>query len=253
MKFTKNLSLIKVAMLEKPVGIDNVAEKKNQKNDFLNLKKCFKQKKGLDYLRIYKPTGTTICFLGPDGSGKSTIINGLLEQTLPFERNDYFHLKPIVQKGTSKNAVVTDPQGSPVYSKFISFIKLMYFFSLYNFGWIKNIIPLTMRSSLVIFDRYYDDILVDNRRFRYGGSHRLAKFIRFFILRPKLYFILTAEADIIHKRKQEVSLDELNRQLVLYRNLGDGKRYFNIDVNRPPELIVKEITNILMDNMHERY
>ena len=194
----------------------------------------------------------TVCFLGPDGSGKSTIINGLLAQDLPFNRNDYFHLKPVKQSKSNKNVVVTDPHSAPVYSKFKSFIKLFYYVLLYNVGWVKNIIPLKTKSSLIIFDRFYDDILVDNRRFRYGGSIGLTKFVRLFIPRPKLYFILTAKADIIYKRKQEVSLAELNRQILLYRNLGDGKRYFNIDVNRTPEKIVKEITNILINNLNER-
>ena len=39
-----------------------------------------------------------ICFLGPDGSGKSTIIEKLLIQELPFKNKEYFHLKPIKKK-----------------------------------------------------------------------------------------------------------------------------------------------------------
>lgn len=200
---------------------------------------------------IKKAKSITICFLGPDGSGKSTIINGLLEQDLPFIRNDYFHLKPVKQSNSNKNLVITDPHSAPVYSKLKSFIKLIYCLLLYNVGWVKNIIPLKTKSSLIIFDRYYDDILVDNRRFRYGGSISWAKFIGMFILKPKLYFVLTTEADIILKRKQEVSREELKRQIVQYRKLGDEKRYFNIDVNKTPELIVQEITNILINNLDE--
>ena len=77
--------------------------------------------------------------------------------------------------------------------------------------------------------------------------------MRVFIPRPDIYFILTTDSDIIHKRKQEVSLKELNRQIVLYRSLGDGKRYFNIDVNREPKEIVESINEILMNKMNERY
>ena len=230
---------------------------KSYKNDFLYQQKNITPNKVLNFLRILKrifnPTGISICFLGPDGSGKSTIINRLLEQTLPFRRTDYFHLKPIIKNEITENILVTDPQSSPLYSQFLSYIKLIYFFLVYNFGWIFNIIPLEIKSSLVVFDRYYDDILADNFRFRYGGSLKVARFLRLFIIKPKIYFILTANADVIYKRKQEVSLGELNRQIAEYRKLGDGKRYFNIDVDSSPELIVKEVKNIIMDKMNGRY
>ena len=227
------------------------------KEDFLKNKKENDINRISNYLRVFKriikPTGITICFLGPDGSGKSTIIHGLLNKTLPFRRNNYFHLKPIKVNKLSSGMVVSNPHASPPYSKIKSFVKLVYYFFLYNVGWIKNVLPIKIKSSLVIFDRYYDDILVDHRRFRYGGSRWLAKLMRVFIPRPDIYFILTTDSDIIYKRKQEVSLNELNRQIILYRGLGDGKRYFNIDVNREPKEIVEGINEMLMNKMNERY
>jgi thymidylate kinase len=195
-----------------------------------------------------------ICFLGPDGSGKSTIIEGLLIKNLPFDTKEYFHLKPIKNKNSVvDNIMVTDPHRLPPYSKLKSYIKLFYFIYQYNWGWVKNILPYKVKSSLIIFDRYFDDMLVDNRRYRYGGSIDRAKLACFFIPKPELYFILTADAKIIYERKQEVPFEELERQIVEYRALADGKRYFNINVNRTPEDIVKEITLIMMEKMNERY
>ena len=205
--------------------------------------------------RILDPTGLTISFLGPDGSGKSTIIDKVLENRMPFRRKDYFHLKPICNKQSlEKQVVVVDPHKHPPYSKLKSYIKLLYFIYQYNFGWIKNISKLKIKSSLIIFDRYFDDMLVDNRRYRYGGSLAVAKFVRYFIPKADLYFILTTDdAKIIYERKQEVSFEELERQILGYRALADGKQYFNIDVNATPDEIVKEITTIIMDKMNERY
>jgi thymidylate kinase len=203
--------------------------------------------------RIIKPTGLVIVFLGPDGSGKSTIIEGLLHQTLPFRRYDYFHLKPIPQKENAVQQVVTDPHQYKPYSFLKSYIKLLFFVYQYNMGWLKHITRLKIKSSLVIFDRYYDDVLADHKRYRYGGSKTIAKFIRYFIPKPDLYFILTADADIIHKRKQEVPLEELQRQINEYRSLEDKKRYINMDVSNTPKEIVLEITKIIMQKMNERY
>lgn len=226
-------------------------------NDFLNNKKNKKDPLVLKSLRIFKriimPTGISICFLGPDGSGKSTIIKYLYNQPLPFRRIDYFHLKPIPKDDSIMNVTVTNPQQAPLYSKIKSFVKLGYYFFLYNFGWAKYIIPLKIRSSLVIFDRYYDDILVDYRRFRYKSIWGIEKLVKNLIPRPKIYFILTAEANIIFERKQEVTFEELKRQIVNYNCLRDDKKYFLIDTNREPEQIAKEVINILMGKMHERY
>lgn len=196
--------------------------------------------------------GITVAFLGPDGSGKSTIIDGLQKKNLPFDQSDYFHLKPVLKDKNASNIVVGDPHGKEAYGFFKSTIKLLVFIWQYNRGWQKNIRKLKSKSSLVIFDRYYDDLLVDHRRYRYGGSKTIAKFVRNFIPRPELYFILTADPDVIHSRKQEVSLQELTRQVTDYRKLGDGKRYFNIDVNRSPNEIVSEIVEILTNEINER-
>ena len=96
-------------------------------------------------------------------------------------------------------------------------------------------------------------MLVDNRRYRYGGSIVVAKIARFFIPKPDLYFILTTDAKVIYERKKEVPFKELERQIEGYRELSDGKRYFNIDVNRTPDEIVKDITIIMMNKMNERF
>ena len=227
------------------------------KEDFKSLKKNTASNSIKNSFRILKriiqPTGLAIAFLGPDGSGKSTIIDGLLEQTLPFRRHDYFHLKPIPQNKNAVQQVVTNPHQYEPYSFLKSYFKLLFFVYQYNMGWLKHIVRLKIKSSLVIFDRYYDDVLADNKRYRYGGSKTIAKCIRYFIPKSELYFILTADATIIHKRKQEVPIEELQRQIKAYRGLADNTRYINIDVNKPPKEIVLEITKIIMQKMNERY
>ena len=193
--------------------------------------------------------GITVAFLGPDGSGKSTIIAELLKQDLPFKHNSYFHLKPLVADKGEIQKIVEDPHSEKEYGLFKSTIKLLLFFFQYNFGWQFNILKL--KSNLIIFDRYFDDLLVDHRRYRYGGSKRIAKLLRYLIPRPELYFILTTDAKVIHERKKEVSFSELTRQINEYRKLADGKRYFNIDVNRTPDKITAEILEIILNKKNE--
>ncbi len=189
----------------------------------------------------------SIAFLGSDGSGKSTIIDLLTQsQELPYSGMEYFHLKPLKQKSSSQ--MVEDPHEKPLYSKAKSYLKLLFFIYQYNKGWIKNILGEKKSNKLIIFDRYYDDLLVDYKRYRYGGSIAFAKFVRYFIPKPDLYFILVGDAELIYARKKEVAFDELKRQIMGYKELGDNQRYFIIDVGRTPEEIIDEILIIIKQN-----
>jgi thymidylate kinase len=192
----------------------------------------------------------TICFLGPDGAGKSTIIE-IIRGLKLFENTYYFHLKPIKVSSDQKRRISNEPHKYEPYSKFTSAFKLLFFLMQYNLGWLANIVPLNKRT-LVIFDRYYDDLLVDPRRYRYGGNFQLAKFVGRLIPKPDIYFILTANAEIIYKRKQEIPFEVLENQITKYKNLADNNRYYNIDVNRSPDSIAFEIKNIIIQKINER-
>ena len=123
----------------------------------------------------------------------------------------------------------------------------------YIFGWPLKVIPLKIKSSLIIFDRYYDDVLVDPRRYRYGGGIFFAKIMRFFIPKPELYFVLIANENVIYKRKQEIEIHELERQVNEYKKLCDNKRYIFIDVNRDVYEIINEIEKIMYNKLNERF
>ncbi|KKO01326.1 hypothetical protein LCGC14_0119140 [marine sediment metagenome] len=187
-----------------------------------------------------------ISFLGPDGSGKSTVIEGVIKEKLPFNGTSYFHLKPLhPARALGESVVVVDPHKYPPYSMLKSYVKLAFFIYQYNIGWIKNVLPLKKKGNLVIFDRYYHDLLVDNRRYRYGGNIKIAKFISKFIPKPDIFFVLTTDPKVIYTRKQEVPFNELERQVSAYQLLGKGQNFRNIDVNRQPEVIVNEVCAII--------
>lgn len=227
---------------------------KNQKkyyNSFQFKIKFSLNKAWLLFNRIANKSMFSISILGPDGSGKSTIINLLKKTKLPFRETMYFHLKPIKSQGVK--AQINNPHGKPNYNAFISNIKLVYLFFQYNFGWLVNILPLKIKSSLVIFDRYYDDLFVDAKRYRFAGSVMIAQWIRKLIPKPYIYFVLTASSELIYDRKKEVPFHELENQIKGYNDLSCNDNFYILDASKSPDNICYEIICIITKHISKRY
>ena len=133
--------------------------------------------------RIRQPTGLMVVFLGADGSGKSTAIAEIQQKLAPaFRQSKYTHLRPrLGLKSNDNSPPVVDPHSQPPRNWFLSILKLFYFIADYCLGYVFQIYPQLVRSTFVVFDRYYHDLLVDSKRFRYGGSMWLPKLIGKFI------------------------------------------------------------------------
>jgi thymidylate kinase len=194
--------------------------------------------------RVAAPTGLHVAFLGPDGSGKSSIISRVCEEmSRAFRRVHYQHLRPGLLSRAKDSGPVTDPHARPVRGRIGSTLKLLHFwldFVLASFLWIK---PRKVRSTFLVFDRYYHDILADPRRYRYGGSIRLARWLgRTLVPHPDLVFILDAPAQVLQERKKEIPLKEGERQRAAYLALKsefDSVRV--IDVAQPLDKVVADV------------
>jgi thymidylate kinase len=175
--------------------------------------------------RWAKPTGLWVAVLGPDGSGKSTVIENMQAAlAMGFRRTARFHLRPQWLRGTSAGeAVNTDPHGQAPRGVLASTAKLIFFWADYAIGFWVRVRPLLVRSTLVIFDRYYPDLLIDPRRFRYSGPRWLARLVGALIPMPDLMLILDAPAEVLQARKQEVSAQETARQVEAYREFAGSK------------------------------
>lgn len=176
--------------------------------------------------RIIQPTGLTISFLGPDGAGKTAIGEYLERDLAPaFRGVRRFHLKPsaLLKSRVQPEINVSNPHSQPLRGWVASFIKLGYFLADYIWGYVSLIQLLKARSHLIIFDRYFHDLLIDPVRYRYGAPLSLAKFTSIFIPKPDLFIVLDAPAEVIQARKQEVSLAETERQRKSYLKFAESR------------------------------
>jgi thymidylate kinase len=205
------------------------------------------QTRRLDGIRRWiRPTGLCVAILGPDGSGKSSVIAQYVQQMETFfSGTERFHLRPRLFSGTAAAQTPSiDPHGLPSRGVLLSSVKALFLWADYTIGYLVRVYPRLAGSKLVIFDRYYHDLLVDERRFRYGGPRWLARLIAHMIPLPDLMLILDAPADVLQARKQEVSRAESARQAQAYRAIAVSpmvrERAEIIDASLPLEEVVHE-------------
>jgi thymidylate kinase len=225
------------------------------KRDLLNPVRYWLPETWRVWQRWRYPTGLSVAVLGPDGCGKSTLIQRAKAMLVePFRRTVAFRLRPRLMGWKANDRPVTDPHGKPLYSWWLSLLKIAYYLLDYGLGYLLQVRPRLVRSTLVLFDRYYDDLLVDPCRYRYGGPPGLVRLARRLVPRPHLVLILDAPEDQLLARKREVSPTELRRQRGAYRRLAaELPNAVLLDGSSPAAQVAQDACELALDYLHERY
>lgn len=197
----------------------------------------------------FRPPLPWIAVLGPDGSGKSTIleaVSALLQPIIPHRK--IFHWRPgVLKPGNPEAGPDTDPHNKTPRSLPTSLLKLLFLFADWWLGYWKRIVPCSARVTMCLFDRCYLDLLVDPRRYRYGGPMSLARWFGALLPQPKLVILLDAPAEVLQARKREVTLKESQRQVVAYRELVSTLPGGHIvNCNRPVPEVARDVRDLIV-------
>jgi thymidylate kinase len=218
-------------------GYTAISSRRNEGGVTVGLMRTFEEAPQFLSLRIGsriplpETKGLFLVFLGPDGVGKTTTVDQVMASLKPvFTSESLFHWRPQVLKPRSSADEASGKEtwtsinrhGDPPRSLMLSLLRLAGVFADYYIGQLKLIAPALNRGELVVFDRYYHDILVDSRRYRYGGPEWLLHLLKHALpQRQALFVVLDAEDNVILSRKQEVTIEELRRQRQRYAELAD--------------------------------
>ena len=192
--------------------------------------------------RVIHPTGLYLAVLGSDGVGKSTLLEYMEAWLKPcFRAEQRFHFRPhLFQR--KKSMSVDQPHAQPPRGTLASWVKVFYYFADHLFGYWFAQFPRLLQSTCIIFDRHFDDLLVDSKRYRLRKCKALVFALRWLLPKPDITFVLDASPEVIHARKPELSVDEIRRQRTVLRQLAAvDARYFVVSAEDPAERVAQAV------------
>ena len=195
------------------------------------------------FRRALRPAGLHIALLGPDGSGKTTLLQNLERLLAPcFSRQRVFKFRPDVfnriEPGMEPRPHDRTPRG-----RLVSWAKILYYFADWWLGLFARLLPERRRGALVVFDRDFDDLVIDQRRYLVQGVGTLVRGLRRFVPRADATFILDADPQAVHARKPELPVGELERQRQAFRKLAAGEpRMRLVCADEPAEEVARVVS-----------
>ena len=204
--------------------------------------------------RLWRPDGLTVAVLGPDGAGKSSLIEAVGLRLLgPFSRATCSGFAPSPRELFRRGLHSTSqPHGLPSRSLPVSLLRAAYWL-VYHLADTFRVRVAMARSTLMFYDRQFIDILVDQRRYRYGGPVWLLHMIGNILPKPDIVIGLDAPTEIMQARKQELSCEETSRQRVAYTSLVKGLvNGVILDASKPSGQVARDVCDLIIAHLVDR-
>lgn len=217
----------------------------------MNKKTLFIKELIRNFKRACYPVGLCIGIIGVDGSGKSTIINQLVDKLSPkydesaFKKILLYHLfNP--KNNKSKNIT---PYNKQPYGIFLSFIKIIYLYIRFIHMYYFSILPNKIKGQLIIVDRNHYDVMIDPIRYRVGRFNVFLQFIFKFIPKPDFTIFLNVKPDLLFKRKKELKINQIKslvKKYNSYTNKMHNIKKINNNINY--DFSINKILDLILKN-----
>ncbi len=217
--------------------------------------------------RFVSPTGMFIVLIGPDGCGKTTISNDIRNSMLRNFRAVWrFHWRPgLLPKPGKKTQNASDnasdstnttppaPPDKAKYNTLVSFIRFTYYLFDFVVGYWLVIYPKKARSTFIVGERYFADILVHPVRYGFSLPKWVLRAGAFLVPKPDIIILLSGDAQRIHDRKPELPVPLIASQILQYKmEIPQWGEHFIADTNKSAKNVVNQIETHLGQLMHDR-
>src|SRR5690606_29865513 len=143
------------------------------------------------------------------------VIAQLSEHPLaPFARTHAMDLRPRLMR-----PVPVQPESRVPRGRLGTMAKLLMFLADYWLGYWLQIRPLLVRSTLIVSNRYYDDILVDPLRYRIDRPRHFVRLLLAWIPRPELWLVFDAPGEALQRADGQPLAPEALRLRGEYRRV----------------------------------
>ena len=199
--------------------------------------------------RWREPAGLLIACLGPDGSGRTSVVEELgMRPLAPFAHAHIMDLRPHMMRPTP-----VDPDSRVPRGPLGTIAKRMMFVADYWLGYWLQIRPKLVASTMVVSNRYFDDILVDPGYYRIDRSRGLARWLLPWIPRPELWLVFDIPSEVLQTRTREVAAEEAARLRSEYRKvLRRREDVVVLDAGRPLEEVSAEAERAIVAQLARR-
>lgn len=198
---------------------------------------------------LFRPNGVFLSVSGPDGSGKTTVTDMVIEQLGAIYGEDavhYAHFRPtmlpriaeVAKKARAIEAVDKNydrPHRAKPSGLVGSLARLAYYWLDYLVGYYRSVLPVLKRREVMLFDRYYYDMIADSFRSRIALPMPALLTMGHVLPLPSHAFFIQVDPDEIHRRKQELTLDRIIELNGRYEDLVQRGWLIRIDNNGAPE------------------
>lgn len=216
-------------------------------------------------LNQIKYKGYSFGFTGPDGSGKTTVLDCMVDALKSvYSQIDLYHFRPTVfgNLGEVAHSVGIKKEVDKDYSKphrgnkvgpINSFCRLVFYSIDYIVGYCLKVRRKLCKRQLVVFDRYYTDIICDSRRSRiFLPTRFLYWFGRLFIPSLDYNILLTASTETILNRKQELDKEGIETINSKIEYLSTKKGYKKILNECTPQQTACQILDYIFNEQHRK-